>query len=148
MRNLSGPEIQNEIAESEDLHHYDCVRCLVHTEEEPKVLGTTKVKHDPNAVGKLTDITNIEFDYYSPAASTAQVDTFMNNVSRDLKLRGYDMMEILNKSHTERVERLQNHLHIASVVNECQSSLHINEDALAKQILNPGELPSFLCMQG
>ena len=99
------------------------------------------MKIDPNAMGKLTDITNIEFDYCSPDASTAQVDKFMNNVSRDLKLRGYDMLEILDQPHKERVGRLRSHLHIASVVKECRSSLRINEDALAKQILNPGELP-------
>ena len=99
------------------------------------------MKHDLNAVGKLTDITNIKFDYYLPAASTTQVDKFVNNVLQDLKLRGYDVVGVLNGYIAERVEMLCNHLDVALIVKECQSSFRINEDALAKQILNPGKLP-------
>ena len=140
-RLLHDPKITEEIENDINCHINNYIRHLVHTEEEPSILSATKMKYDPNAVSKLTESTNIEFDYAAMDVDTVKLDMFVSNLSRDLRLRGYPMLEVLDKSTSEKVALLKTHLDIGALVKEYRSALRINEQALKSQILNPGDLP-------
>ena len=135
------PKINEEITDDNETYLYNVVRHPVHTEEDPNIVVATRIKYDPNAVNKLTDTSNVEFDFESHDIDTVKLDLFVSNLSRDLRLRGYSMLEVLDKTNTKKVKLLKRHLDIAAIVKEYCSSLCIKEDALKQQILNPGDLP-------
>ena len=68
------------------------------------------MKYDQHAVNKTTDTTNIEFDYRAPDVDIVKLDLFASNLSRDLRLRGHPMLEVLDMSTTEKVKLLRHYL--------------------------------------
>jgi len=98
----------------------------------------------PNAVDKLIDVTNIEFDFAlaSPTVDASKIDIFVANLSMDLKLRGNKMREVLLLPTIVKVKRVREYMNAARVIKEARSSLCINKNALGQQLFNPGDLPS------
>jgi len=99
-------------------HLNDFVSHATHTEEDPIVQKESRMRNDPNAVDKLTDVTNIEFDFASPTVDASKIDTFV-----------------------VKVKRVREYMNVSCVIKEARSSLRINENALGQQLFNPCDLP-------
>jgi len=85
-RFLHDAKINDEIINGDNVHLYNYVRDILHTEEEPSIIEATKIKYDQNAMNKSTDTTNINFDFQAPDVDTLKLDLFTSNLSQDLRL--------------------------------------------------------------
>jgi len=117
-------------------HLYDYTRHLTHTELSDKVLQKSTIKFDPNAEKKEEKTNNIE---YVLGTYTERDDAFILNVTRDLLLRGYKNRD-LPLDPLARQDMLLGSLMVQKRVRTITNALTNNEDALAKQIFNPGIL--------
>ena len=53
-RFLHDAKINDEIINGDNVHLYNYVRDILHTEEEPSIIEATKIKYDQNTVKKST----------------------------------------------------------------------------------------------
>ena len=118
------------------LHLYDYSRHVFHTEESLTVVTGSKVKFDPNVMEKTTNTNNIE---YVLGHNKARDDACILKLASDLLLRGYSYAD-LPKEPSDMQALLFRCLMTQRSVRKYRNALKNNEDALARQVLNPGVL--------
>ena len=118
------------------LHLYDYSRHVLHTKESETVVKGSKVKFDPNAIEKTTNTNNIE---YIHGHNKSRDDAYILKLVSDLLLRGYSYAG-LPKEPSDMQALLFRCLMTQRTVRKYRNALKNNEDALARQVLNPGVL--------